>query len=76
MTAVATRHADNTVRPQQTAGLLIRSVLLADMHPVAVELGSEVGAIIHDEREVTRLGDRLQNAGSTPDRVVVRVLQA
>jgi hypothetical protein len=46
------------------------------MRPIAIELGGEVGAIVHNERDIARLGDRLQNAGSAPDRVVVRVLQA
>ena len=75
MPAVAAGHADDAVRPEQTARLLIGRVLLADMHPVAVELGGEVGAIVHDERDIARLGDRLQNAGGAPDRVVVDVLQ-
>jgi hypothetical protein len=45
------------------------------MHPVAIELGGEVGAIVHDERDIARLGDRLQNAGGAADRVVVQILQ-
>jgi len=46
------------------------------MHPVAIELGGKVGTIIHDERDIARLGNRLQNAGGAADRVDVRILQA
>ena len=76
MTAVAAGHADNAVRPEQAARLLVGRVLLADMHPVAIEFGGEVGAIVHDERDIARLRDRLQDAGGAADRVVVHVLQA
>jgi hypothetical protein len=46
------------------------------MHPVAIEFGGQVGAIVHDERDTARLRDRLQHAGGAPDRVVIDVLQA
>ena len=75
MTAVAAGHADNTVRPEQVARLLVRSVLLADMHPVAVKFGSEIGAIVHNECNTARLGNGLQNARGAPDRIVVHILQ-
>jgi hypothetical protein len=46
------------------------------MHPVAVEFGGEIGAIVHDERDIARLGDRLQDARGAADRGVVDVLEA
>jgi hypothetical protein len=76
MTAIAARHANNAVRPKQAARLFIGSVLFADMHPVAIQLGGEVGTVIHDERDIARLGDRLQDAGGAPYRVVANLLQA
>src|SRR4051794_14773565 len=75
MAAVAAGHADNAVRSQQTTRLLIGGVLLADMHPVAIELGGKVGTIVHNERDITRLGNRLQNAGGAADRVVLQILE-
>ena len=46
------------------------------MHTVAIELGGKVGTIVHDERNIARLSDRLQNAGGAADRVIVDILQA
>ncbi len=45
------------------------------MHPVAIELGGEIGAVVHDERDIAILGYRLQNSRGAPDRVVVDLFQ-
>ena len=45
------------------------------MRPVAIELGGEVGAVVHDKRDIAPPGDRLQNAGGAPYRGVVQILQ-
>jgi hypothetical protein len=45
------------------------------MHAITIKLGGKVGTIVHDERDIACLGDRLQNAGGAADRVVVHILQ-
>jgi hypothetical protein len=45
------------------------------MHSVAIEFGGKVGTVVHDERHIARLGDRLQNAGGAPDRRVVHIFE-
>jgi len=54
-------HPDYVVRAQEPPSLGVGHVLLADMHPVAIEFGGEVGAVVHDERDPAILGDRLQD---------------
>jgi hypothetical protein len=76
MAAVAAGDADNAVRPQQAARLLVGCVLLADMHAVAIKFGGEIGAIVHDERDIAGLRDRLQDARGATDCVVLHILQA
>src|ERR1700724_3728569 len=44
--AGTTGHPDDPVRTQEPARLGVGHVLLADMHAVAIELGSEVGAVV------------------------------
>jgi hypothetical protein len=46
------------------------------MDAVAIELGGEIGAVVHDEGDAAALCDRLQDAGGAPDRVVVDILEA
>ena len=46
------------------------------MHPVAIEFGGEVGAVVHDERHVVILGDRLQDPRGAPNRVIVDLFEA
>jgi hypothetical protein len=45
------------------------------MHPVAIEFGGEVGTVVHDERDIARLRNRLKNAGGAPDRGVVHIFE-
>src|SRR5260221_4731056 len=76
MAAVAAGHANNPVGAEKTPRLRIGGVLLADMHAVAIELGGEVRAVVHDEGDAEILCDRLQDARRAPDRVVVDILEA
>jgi hypothetical protein len=46
------------------------------MHAIAIELGGKVRTIVHNERDIARLGNGLQNTGGVTDRVVVHILQA
>jgi hypothetical protein len=45
------------------------------MHAIAIELGGEIGAVVHDEGDAAVPRDRLQDAGRAPDRTVIHVLQ-
>jgi len=45
------------------------------MDPVAIELSGEIWPVVHDERDIAVLGDRLKDPRGAPDRVVVDVLQ-
>ncbi len=72
---VAAGDPDDAVRAQQPARLGVRHVLLADMHPVAIELGGEVRAVVHDEGDAAPLRDRLQHPRGAPNRGVVDLLQ-
>ena len=46
------------------------------MDAVAIELGGEVGPVVHDKGDAALLGDRLQHRGGGADRLVVDILQA
>jgi hypothetical protein len=46
------------------------------MHPVAIEFGGEIGAVVHDEGDAAGLRDRLQDTGGAPDDIVVDLLEA
>ena len=59
--AVAAGHADDAVGAEPAARLGIGHVLLADMDAVAIELGGEVGPVVHDEGDAALLHDRLQH---------------
>ncbi len=69
-------HPDDTIWTQQPARLGVGHVLLTDMHPVALKLGGKIGAVVHDERDVVVLGDRLQDPCGAADGAVVHFLQA
>src|SRR5439155_8578333 len=75
MPAVAAGDPDDPVGPEEPARLVIRRVLLADMHAVAAELGGKVGAVVHDEGDAALLRDRLQDLRGAPDRGIVDLLQ-
>src|SRR5580704_3910364 len=74
--AVAAGYPDDAVGPEEAARLGVGHILLADMDAVAIELGGEVGPIVHNEGDAALLRDRLQNAGGAADRVVLDLLQA
>jgi hypothetical protein len=46
------------------------------MDAVAIELGGEIRAVVHDEGDAAILRDRLQDSRGLADRVVVDVLEA
>ena len=75
MPAVAAGHPDDALGAEEPARLGVRRILLADMHPVAVEFGGKVGPVVHDERDAALLRNRLQDPRGTPDRGVVDLLQ-
>ena len=77
--AVAARtagHPDDMVRAEEAPGLGVRRVFFTDMHPVAIQLGGEIGPVVHDERDAPVLGDRFQDPRRAPDRVVVDLFEA
>src|SRR6266446_3976654 len=76
MPAVAAGHPDDAVGPEEAARLGVGHILFADMDAVAIELGGEVGPVVHDEGDATLLRDRLQNAGGAADRAILDLFQA
>jgi len=60
-------HADNCVVPQQSPGVCIGGILLADMDAVAAKFSGEVGPVVQDKRDVVFLGDRQQFTDCTVD---------
>ncbi len=77
--AVAARaagHSDDAVGTEQAPRLGIGHVLFADMDAVAIELGGEVGAVVHDKGDAVLLRDRLQHGRGPPDYAVIDLLQA
>ena len=73
--AAAAGHPDDAVGPQEPARLGVGHVLLADMDAVAIELGGEIGTVVHDESDGVRLRYRLQHRGRAPDRGVVDIFE-
>lgn len=45
------------------------------MDAVAAGLGRQIGAVVQDEGDVARLGDREQDVDGAADRVVIDILQ-
>ena len=52
-------HPDDMIRAQEPPRFGIGHIFFSDMHPVAIELGGEGGAVVHDERDIAILRDRL-----------------
>jgi hypothetical protein len=46
------------------------------MHPIAIKLSGQIRPVIHDESDAALLGDRLQDAGGTPNGRILDIFQA
>ena len=71
-----TGDADDPLRAQGLARVLVRGVPLADVDPVALRLQGQVGAVVEDERNVPGLGHRAEHMGGVADFIVVGTLEA
>jgi hypothetical protein len=68
--------ADLALEADDTTGLGVGHVVLADMHAVAIERHGEVGPVVHDEGHAALLAERPQGVGSARDGRIVHALQA
>ena len=57
MPGIMAGHADDGVVSQQSSGVCVGCILLADMNPVTPKLGGKIGAVVQDKRDIVLMSN-------------------